>query len=266
MAWYYLKNQLRKGPVDDETFNTLVAQGDIKGETLVWQPGLEDWVPLKSLGTALVQSNDRTTHIKVSCVECNKPNTPSNMIHIENQWVCPACKDNFLIRFRQGTLRPSGLAYAGFWRRATAKLLDYGLLALCAEGYGMLLQYAFTDAGQEDIFEMLAIISAGMIGIIMQIVFNTWFISKFNATPGKMAMGIKVILPEGGRITYLRAFCRYLMEIVSGAIIYIGYLMAISDDRKRTLHDIVCDTRVVMDIKEKSDMPIFSIDTAGDTA
>ncbi len=266
MAWYYLKNQLRKGPVDDETFNELVAQGDIMGETLVWQPGLEDWVPLKSLGTALVQNSDRTTHIKVLCVECNKPNTPSNMIHIENQWVCPACKDNFLLRFRQGTLRPHGLAYAGFWRRASAKLLDYGLLAVCAEGYGMLLQYSFTDMGQEDFYTMLAAIISGLIGFTLQIVFNTWFISKFGATPGKMAVGIKVILPDGGKITYLRAFCRYLMEIVSGTIFYIGYIMSIYDDRKRTLHDRVCDTRVVLDIKEKSEIPVISIDTAGETA
>ena len=35
------------------------------------------------------------------------------------------------------------------------------------------------------------------------------------------------------------------MQIVSGIILLIGYIIAGFDDEKRALHDRVCDTRVI---------------------
>jgi uncharacterized RDD family membrane protein YckC len=60
-----------------------------------------------------------------------------------------------------------------------------------------------------------------------------------------MACGLKVVTPEGDKITYLRAFGRYFAKIVSSLTLLIGFIMAAFDDEKRALHDRICDTRVV---------------------
>ena len=84
-----------------------------------------------------------------------------------------------------------------------------------------------------------------IVNIGVAVAYTTWFLGKYAATPGKMALGLKVITADGGKVSYLKAFGRYFAEIVSGIILFIGYIMAAFDDEKRTLHDRICNTRVV---------------------
>ena len=60
-----------------------------------------------------------------------------------------------------------------------------------------------------------------------------------------MAFGLKVVLPDGGRVTYWRAFGRHFAEMVSAFTLAIGYIMAGFDSQKRSLHDRICSTRVI---------------------
>ena len=62
----------------------------------------------------------------------------------------------------------------------------------------------------------------------------------------KMLMKVKVVMPDGGRVSYSRALGRHFAKILSGIILYIGYLMAFWDDEKRALHDRICSTRVIV--------------------
>jgi uncharacterized RDD family membrane protein YckC len=77
------------------------------------------------------------------------------------------------------------------------------------------------------------------------VLYNTLFVGKFAATPGKMACGLKVVDAEGGKVKYGRAFGRACSEILSGMVCYIGYIIAGFDQQKRALHDHICSTRVV---------------------
>jgi uncharacterized RDD family membrane protein YckC len=70
-------------------------------------------------------------------------------------------------------------------------------------------------------------------------------VGKFAATPGKMACKLKVVLPEGDRVSYARAIGRHFAKYISGLILGIGYIMAGFDEQKRALHDRICDTRVI---------------------
>lgn len=47
MAWYYALNGVRKGPVSEPDFEELVLTGTLPPETLVWRPGMPDWIPLQ---------------------------------------------------------------------------------------------------------------------------------------------------------------------------------------------------------------------------
>jgi uncharacterized RDD family membrane protein YckC len=46
-------------------------------------------------------------------------------------------------------------------------------------------------------------------------------------------------------MSYLRAFGRHFAKYLSAMILGIGYFMAAFDDQRRTLHDRICETRVV---------------------
>ena len=49
MDWYYVENDLRMGPISEAEFDNLAEVGRIKPDTLVWQPGMSDWIPLSQL-------------------------------------------------------------------------------------------------------------------------------------------------------------------------------------------------------------------------
>ena len=69
--------------------------------------------------------------------------------------------------------------------------------------------------------------------------------SKYQATLGKLALGIKVTDVRGGSIDFSKALLRNLSKYLSAFILYIGYIMIIFDDRKQGLHDKIADTLVV---------------------
>jgi uncharacterized RDD family membrane protein YckC len=80
---------------------------------------------------------------------------------------------------------------------------------------------------------------------IIVISYQTLFVGRFGATPGKMACGLRVVTADGGRVTYARALARYFSTIISAVTLMIGFVMAAFDEEKRALHDRICDTRVV---------------------
>jgi uncharacterized RDD family membrane protein YckC len=60
-----------------------------------------------------------------------------------------------------------------------------------------------------------------------------------------MACKLKIIVADGSRVSYLRAFGRHFAKYLSAMILLVGYIMAAFDDQRRTLHDRICETRVV---------------------
>jgi uncharacterized RDD family membrane protein YckC len=71
--------------------------------------------------------------------------------------------------------------------------------------------------------------------------------SKFQATLGKMAMGIVVTDTNGQRISFGRATGRYFAKYISGFLLAIGYIMAAFTERKQALHDMIAGTVVSRD-------------------
>jgi uncharacterized membrane protein YhaH (DUF805 family) len=48
--WYYAVEGTSVGPVSQTEFDGLVAAGSIRNDTLVWQEGMEDWLPYGRAG------------------------------------------------------------------------------------------------------------------------------------------------------------------------------------------------------------------------
>jgi uncharacterized RDD family membrane protein YckC len=75
--------------------------------------------------------------------------------------------------------------------------------------------------------------------------YETWFVGRYGATPGKMACGLKIVRPDGSALTFRRAFARYWGKVLTGMTMGIGFLLITFDRQCRSMHDFICDTRVV---------------------
>ena len=69
--------------------------------------------------------------------------------------------------------------------------------------------------------------------------------SKFQATVGKLAVGLKVTDVNGEKLDFTKALVRNLCKIISSMILFIGYIMAGFTEKKQGLHDIIAGTLVV---------------------
>jgi uncharacterized RDD family membrane protein YckC len=162
--------------------------------------------------------------------------------------VCANCKPAFTHELRERGMARTQYVYAGFWIRFLARLIDSMLLYIVILPVTFLAvgMRAFDPSRQE--LDPTFLLTQGILmlfNISLAAAYEVWFLANYSATPGKMAIGKKVIVADGSRITYGRALARYLASYISYFTLLIGYIMAAFDDEKRTLHDRICDTRVV---------------------
>ena len=174
------------------------------------------------------------------CSGCGKAFGPDQLIQLGDALVCAQCKPLYVQRMREGVAVPMEMVYAGFWIRVGAKMID----GLIIGGAGILsFILIFLIGGRQNQHIAVMVLYVFVYGI--NILYVTFFIGKYGATLGKMACGLKVVRPDRERVSYGRAFARYFAEILSGIILYIGYIMVAFDKEKRALHDHICDTRVI---------------------
>jgi uncharacterized RDD family membrane protein YckC len=252
--WHYVENGQQVGPVTAEQMAQLLAEGKINGDTLVWQPGQENWRPYREFlpaGEAPPQENPSAPgQAETVCAECGKIFPIDETIRHGNVRVCAACKPVFLQKLAEGAKINTGqLNYAGFGTRFAAKFLDGLILGVpfMVIFFVVLIPQIRTSGGQPS--EQLQFLPMLMQGgfILVQLAYNIFFLGRFGATLGKMACKIKVVTATGEPIGYSRATGRCFAEILSGMVCYIGYLLVLFDkEERRALHDRICNTRVVM--------------------
>ena len=141
--------------------------------------------------------------------------------------------------------------YAGFWIRFVARVIDAVILAVVTT---VLRAPLFLALGLSRAAVLSPMLVPGMIGVfVLSLMINTvvgvayeaYFVSTRGATPGKMALGLKIVRAGGGGISPALAIGRYFSQLLSGIILGIGYIMAAFDAEKRSLHDRLCETRVI---------------------
>ncbi len=125
---------------------------------------------------------------------------------------------------------PSG-PRAGFWIRFVGAFID-GLLLGIVNG---LVQEATNRW------------VAAAVGIVIAVIYTTYFIgSPSGQTVGMRAVGIRVVdATTGGRVDYGRCVTRYLVAILSGLALALGYLWMLWDPERQTWHDKASNTFVV---------------------
>ncbi|MFV1956844.1 MAG: RDD family protein [bacterium] len=133
-------------------------------------------------------------------------------------------------------------------RRFAALVIDDIILAFITIFLAMLSGFTFTigagsfpgSAWANATFST----SIKMIYFIVWLTYHTVFLGSTGQTPGKKALGLRVIRTGGEKISYARALGRTLGYIPS-SLLYIGYIWAIWDRRKQAWHDKFVDTVVI---------------------
>jgi uncharacterized RDD family membrane protein YckC len=173
----------------------------------------------------------------VECSICGKSFAEDQVVKMGENKVCEGCKPIFLQRLREGVpVTAPAMRYAGFWIRFLAKVIDGVVLSAVT----FILSLGFFSIGSA---AGATLVNFG--GFIFGLVYTVFFLGAYGATPGKMALGLRVVRSDGSKITYGRGFGRYWAELVSSVILLIGYIIAAFDGEKRALHDRICDTRVI---------------------
>ena len=210
MKWYYSEGGKQLGPIDETELNRLVTLGAVRSDTLVWHEGLTSW---QALGVA------RGMHPAAAVA--------------------------------------AGRHYGGFWIRFVARLIDSLIIIVINAivrlplslmfGLGTMGMRGMGEARGGWIFgpAMGAVGLSTVIGIALGAAYEVYFLSAHGATPGKMALGLRVIRADGGPISPMLALGRHFAMWISAFILMIGYIMAGFDPEKRALHDRICETRVI---------------------
>jgi uncharacterized RDD family membrane protein YckC len=136
------------------------------------------------------------------------------------------------------------VAYAGFWRRSFALLLDTILVSVVLVAAMMLtLVVVIATVGQDDMYTIPAV------SVVSLLVSILWFpvleCGSWQASPGKRIMKIYVTDREGQRISFWRSVGRTLLKFISSITVMIGYFMAGFTDKKQALHDKMTGCLVV---------------------
>ena len=139
----------------------------------------------------------------------------------------------------------TAVAYAGFWIRVWAALIDTILIMLIT--YPLLIAiygWAYLDEGNKESFV------AGPADFVI-----SWLAPAFGsiifwltkqATPGKMAISAKVVdARTGNTLSTGQAIGRYLGYFVSSLPLGLGLLWVAFDPRKQGWHDKLAGTVVI---------------------
>jgi|SRR5579871_1123382 len=126
--------------------------------------------------------------------------------------------------------------YASFWPRACAFLIDSLLVLLVCLFLKGLLGIKLESRTEQWLFWAMV----GALWLYKSVAER----SARQATLGKLAFDLKVTTLEGERIGGLRALVRNVSQVLSAAIMFIGFLMPAFTRRRQALHDMCAGTLV----------------------
>ena len=134
----------------------------------------------------------------------------------------------------------NNIEYAGFWRRFAALIFDYIITIIMS----FIFAFAFFIDKYYDSFiiKTFPIIIAILIRWLYYAGMES---SRWQATIGKLMIGIVVTDLDSKRISFGKATGRYFGKFISDLTLGIGYLMAAFTDKKQALHDKIAGCLVV---------------------
>lgn len=244
MQWYYAIDGERFGPVPHSELESLVQAGTVVADTLIWRQGMNEWQTLaavRAANPAWIAERRSATPPDIETPEAEPAElSPAPTLEV------PAVESVELV-------------YAGFWPRCGAYLVDFfvwwmvwqifvGIVgtAYFPEAMAIAAHGAGYQPKQEELMVLVRFLGAAcVIGLVWSVIYDSFFLLRFGATPGKLIFGLRVVQADGSPLGFTRIVARCLAKALVGLTLGIGYLVAAFDEHKRGLHDFICNTRVI---------------------
>jgi uncharacterized RDD family membrane protein YckC len=134
-------------------------------------------------------------------------------------------------------------AYAGFWRRLLAYLIDGVFLF----GVQFLLSVGVLLSGPVTLGTLINITVVSL--LIGWAYFTIMESSPARGTLGKLALGLYVGDAQRDPITFKRALLRNALKSLSWLLLGIGFLLIAFTPRKQGLHDVLAGTLVMRKVR-----------------
>lgn len=223
MEWYYAKDNRPCGPVSAEELERLERSGDILSETLIWNESMTEWQPRQKVS---LPWDSVSTSEDVD----DEGSNASDAIPVD-----------------------APLVYADMLPRAAAKMTDMViLLALLLAALGITDTPLF-DGPIPETFEPGESTpqvrrEVTVYILILQALYQISFLTLYQATPGKLLFGMRIVFADGRRMNLLWAVSRFLSELIAGftwLTFVVGCSVAFFNPERRALHDFICGSRVV---------------------
>ncbi|MDP3793837.1 MAG: RDD family protein [Candidatus Uhrbacteria bacterium] len=141
------------------------------------------------------------------------------------------------------------VVYAGLQLRIVAFILDVlVLISFFMLFVAAILALLLIDSSNSNPSDRAFLISGVILGLYVLVFVPLYHILLWSwrgQTVGMMAVHIKVLSRNGGRVTLRRSALRLFGYAASVLPLFLGLLMALFDRKRRTLHDRLAGTVVV---------------------
>ncbi|MDQ1263518.1 MAG: hypothetical protein QG559_519 [Campylobacterota bacterium] len=130
--------------------------------------------------------------------------------------------------------------YASYSHRVKAFIVDLFMI------YAPILYVTtYVFMGGKDAF--LSSDLAPLLGVSVYGLIYSFLVSRFGQTPGKKAYEMKIVdATTGNNISFVRAFMRFVAFLFSATTLF-GVLLPLYRKDKKSLHDLLCKTVVVVE-------------------
>lgn len=137
--------------------------------------------------------------------------------------------------------------YATFGVRLGARLLDMLVtLAVCAVGGAVAFAVTTADNQGATTSALVAYLAAVQVGAAIALYFLLGY-SKDRRTVGYAAVGLALRRTDGQPVGFWQTFGRWLLSVLSGLLLGLGYLAPLWTEKRQTFHDSLANTVVIRD-------------------
>lgn len=180
-----------------------------------------------------------------ACSRCGIPYCNDCLVTIQGRKFCARCKVEQLTDLRSGV--DAALPLAGIGRRFAAVWIDGLILGIpiMIVVIGAMIPSLASGGDSAEMPPWITWASWGAIPVY--IVYEALMLMSRGQTLGKMALGIKVVRPDGHPISNGQAWGRSVVRsLFVSFLALVNYIPAFFTREKTCIHDLAAKTRVVL--------------------